>query len=104
MTEYNESNWEGLEHNELQRENKLWNVMVGNTPNCTERNCMYHNIKFLLWIMTGDDGSDCDGLERNVLQLYNMLWNVIGVDESYWDGKELNVLQCERFDMEFHGK
>ena len=46
----------------------------------------------------------CDGLEWNVLQLDNTLRNVIGVDESDWDGKELNILQCEGFNMERDGR
>ena len=45
------------------------------------------SIKFLVWIMTGDDESDCDGLEQNISQLGNTLWNAIGVGESDWDRK-----------------
>ena len=32
-------------------------------------NWMDHNIKILLWSMTGDDESECDGLEWNLLQI-----------------------------------
>ena len=65
---------------------------------------MDFNMKVLLWSMTGDDESNCDGLERNVLKLDNTLWNVIGVDKSYLGGKELNVLQCEGLNMERDGR
>ena len=58
------------------------------------------NIKVFICIMTGDDKSDCDSLERNIFQLENTLRNVIGYDKSDWDRKELNVLQYEVFNME----
>ena len=59
--------------------------MGGKKPYRKERNQMDHNIKVLLWRMTGYDESYCEGLERHVLQIGNTLWNVIVFDESYWD-------------------
>ena len=54
--------------------------------------------------MTGDDESNFDGLEHNLFQLDNTLQNVIGVDKSDWGEKELNLLQCEGFNMERDGR
>ena len=59
VTEDNEYNWEGLEHNGLQRDNTILNVIGGNESYLIERNWIYHNINDLLWIVTEDDESYC---------------------------------------------
>ena len=78
--------------------------MRGNVSYWTERNVLDFNIKVFIWSMTGDDESNFDGLEHNLFQLDNTLQNVIGVDKSDWGEKELNLLQCEGFNMERDGR
>ena len=77
----NESNWEGLEWNVMQRGNTLWNLMVGNESDWTERNWMDQKLTILIWSMMGDYESYCDGLEQNLLQLDNNIWNLTGVEK-----------------------
>ena len=77
----NESNWEGLEWNVMQRGNTLWNLMVGNESDWTERNWMDQKLTILIWSMIGDYESYCDGLEQNLLQLDNNIWNLTGVEK-----------------------
>ena len=48
---------------------------------------MDHDLVVMLCNMIGDDGSDQDLLEQNVLQYENKLWNVIGVNKLDWDIK-----------------
>ena len=40
-------------------------------------------------------------MDHNGLQRVNMIWNLMGVTESDWDRKKMNVLQREGFNMEY---
>ena len=62
------------------------------------------NMEVLLYNMIVYDGSGQDSLEKNGSQHDNKLWNLIGVNESYWDRKELNGLQREGFSMKHDGR
>ena len=53
---------------------------------------MYHNIKVLLWNVTGDDEYDCDVLLWNGSQCANTLWKIMVGKESNSDRKLLNLL------------
>ena len=54
--------------------------------------------------MTGYEEYYQDGMKCNGLQHDNMIWNVIGVNESDWDGKEMNGLQWEGFSRKHDGR
>ena len=62
------------------------------------------NMEVLLYNMIVYDESGQDGLEKNGSQHDNKLRNFIGVNESYWDRKELNGLQRESFSMKHNGR
>ena len=55
VTEDKGFNFEGLEQNGLQHKNTIWNMMGVNESDWAEKNWMDHNIKVLIWSMTGDD-------------------------------------------------
>ena len=69
----------------------------------TERNWMYHKVEVLLRNITGDDEPNQDGLEQNGSQNDSTLWSLIGINESYWDEKELEGSQRGGFAMEHGG-
>ena len=52
------------------------------------------NVEVLLWNMTRSEKSNQDFLEQTGSQHDNMLLNLIGSNESYWEGEELNGFQC----------
>ena len=58
-----------------------------------ERNWMDCNVAVLIWDMIGYEKYYQYGLEHNGSQHDNTIWNMIDINESDWDGKELNVLQ-----------
>ena len=54
---------------------------------------MDRNVAVLIWDMIGYEKYYQYGLEHNGSQHDNTIWNMIDINESDWDGKELNVLQ-----------
>ena len=64
---------------------------------------MYHKVEVLLRNITGDDEPNQDGLEQNGSQNDSTLWSLIGINESYWDEKELEGSQRGGFAMEHGG-